>query len=177
MAHPTRNPLRTVASVYRIVCTVDNRLYIGSSGRTARRFSDHRSKLNRNCHENPNLQASWNEHGDSAHSFELVELVDDVEQLAAREQSWIDKYAPGMLLNRSPTAGHANTGIRRTEEQRAARRGEKNPNAVLSAADVDVIRRTLVERAGARGIRSALARRYGIHTGTITKIERRQLWA
>ncbi|MGF6722447.1 SAM-dependent methyltransferase [Paraburkholderia sp. GAS41] len=176
--HNKPNPLRTVAAVYRIVAP-DGRFYLGASKRVGRRFSDHRSKGRRGCHENVNLQASFDTHGIDAHQFVLLARVYELDKLEATEQTWLSFFldeCPEKLLNRSPTAGKANTGIRRTESVKAARRGEGNANASLSAASVAAIRSTLSERGSEWGLRSKLAREHGVCTATISKIERGQRW-
>ena len=174
----TPNPLRTLAAVY-IIMAPDGRRYIGSSTRVARRWCDHRSKLKHRRHENAELQACADLHGVDSLCFELLQRTAP-ENLERCEQEWLNIYlglSPESLLNRSPTAGKANTGITRTEVVRAARRGEGNANARLSASDVARIRSVLVESAGIWGIKSKLAREHGVCTATISKIERGQRWA
>lgn len=90
------------SGIYRIVCTVTGKCYIGSAIQLERRWNEHRSQLRRNIHTNRKLQAAWNKHGEKAFVFEIVELVLIPELLTAREQHYLDTLKP--VFNVKPNA-------------------------------------------------------------------------
>ncbi len=94
-------------AVYSITNTVDGRAYIGSSRRVVRRFSTHKSLLNKGCHHSPYLQNAWNAYGAGAFVFEVIECVLDETALLEREQFWIDRTiaSSGGSYNICPVAG------------------------------------------------------------------------
>jgi hypothetical protein len=68
--------------VYRIVGP--DRVYIGSSDDIPRRWKSHLSQLRGRCHHNYRLQAAWNEYGEAACAFTVVEEVAHVAGSAGR---------------------------------------------------------------------------------------------
>ncbi len=77
--------------VYMIRNTVTGQRYIGSTRqRFAVREKAHWSALANQNHRNAHLQAAWDKYGAEAFEFIPVELVADVEQVALREQWWLD---------------------------------------------------------------------------------------
>ena len=55
------------------------------------RLWDHVYKLKKNIHYNQHLQNAWNKYGADVFEFYILEKVEDVNDLTAREQYWIDK--------------------------------------------------------------------------------------
>lgn len=82
-----------VPGIYIITCTINGKIYIGSSINILKRWSDHRSALRAYRHNNPHLQRAWNKYGESAFTFEVLELVMPW-SLLDREQYWLDKLKP-----------------------------------------------------------------------------------
>lgn len=78
-----------VPGIYRIDGP-NGKFYVGSAKGLSRRWIEHRRDLRRGDHGNPKLQCAWNAHGESQFVFSVLEFVDDVQQLIAREQHWID---------------------------------------------------------------------------------------
>ncbi len=62
-----------LVSIYRIRNLVNEKLYIGSSRWTQKRFNKHSALLNKGTHPNPHLQNAWNKYGKAAFVFELIE--------------------------------------------------------------------------------------------------------
>ncbi len=92
--------------VYRIVCAVNGRIYIGSSENVLKRLKVHLWALRNRRHPNRKLQNSWNRHGEASFSFSVVEYVDEERRLAC-EQRFIDTtncLSPKKGFNVSPTA-------------------------------------------------------------------------
>lgn len=93
------------AGIYRIVNTVTNRTYIGSSCRVTTRLKEHRWRLNCGEHPNVHLQQSWKKYPIASFVFEpLVECI--AGDLVRREQEFIDAYITHdlPLYNLKPSA-------------------------------------------------------------------------
>src|SRR5438105_13132870 len=55
------NPsIPTASGIYKITCTANKKIYIGSSINMRKRKKQHFDKLRLNGHDNPKLQAAWN---------------------------------------------------------------------------------------------------------------------
>lgn len=80
--------------IYKIKNVVTGQLYIGSSTDLHRRSNDHFSALRKNKGRHPRLQESWNQYGETAFVFEVMEIVHNPENLREREQFWIDTLNP-----------------------------------------------------------------------------------
>lgn len=79
-----------ISGIYVIHNTISNKLYVGSSVNTKKRWREHRCSLRKGNHPAPLLQRAWNFRGADAFLFEVIEKVENKNQLAAREQYWID---------------------------------------------------------------------------------------
>jgi group I intron endonuclease len=88
------------AGIYSITNTANGKVYVGRALCICRRIAQHRSALRNNKHRNPFLQASWNEHGEAAFQFAVLEFCSlrkrggrpvrkDVQNLERREYFWI----------------------------------------------------------------------------------------
>lgn len=80
--------------IYMIKNEINGKVYIGSSVNLRARWNTHRTLLNTNHHKNRNLQAAWNEFGESSFVFIVIELVKQKEALSSFEQKWMDHYSP-----------------------------------------------------------------------------------
>lgn len=83
--------------VYKIVCIVNDIIYIGSTTVSfIKRFKKHKQKLRYNYHENTYLQNMWNKYGSNNFKFEIVENLDNATnaEIRDRELFWINKYFP-----------------------------------------------------------------------------------
>ena len=61
------------AGTYRIINTENGRPYIGQSSGYPVRWSQHKSTLRRNIHDNKELQEDYNTYGEEAFIFEVIE--------------------------------------------------------------------------------------------------------
>src|SRR5258706_717986 len=82
------------SGIYRIVCSVTGKFYIGSAVNLQNRWSVHQHFLKKGTHTNSKLQRAWNKYGPESFIFEVIELVLVPELLTAREQYWFDKLKP-----------------------------------------------------------------------------------
>lgn len=106
--------------IYLIRNTTSGRCYVGSSQNIEGRFKAHRHMLNNGTHHSPSLQRSWNKHGSAAFVFQIIEIVDDIDDLLAVEQRHIDFLHAADTrrgFNVSPIAG--------------TRRGVPQPQSVI----------------------------------------------
>ena len=114
------------AGIYKIINTVNNHLYVGSSKNLKHRKGQHFSTLKHNKHRNYHLQYAYNKYGGENFIFEIIEII-EVEvsilqdTLLKREQYWIDNLHPE--YNIVQTAGSC-SGYHHTEE--AKRRISQN---------------------------------------------------
>lgn len=89
-------------SVYRIVCTVNGKVYVGQSIHPKTRRKEHFSQLRCGIHPNPHLLNAFNRYGESCFYFEVIEKDIPPERINEREMYWIahfDSYHNG--FNRS----------------------------------------------------------------------------
>lgn len=75
--------------VYCIRHIDSGKIYIGSAVDIARRWREHRTRLNCGNHGNEYLQRSWSKYGQSAFEFYVLEHCEPIVRLM-REQHWID---------------------------------------------------------------------------------------
>lgn len=76
--------------IYGILNLVNGKIYVGSAVDIYYRFHTHKSKLKYNQHVNKHLQSAWNEYGELAFDFIILEHVMWKSDLIDREQYWID---------------------------------------------------------------------------------------
>ena len=77
--------------IYCIENITNSKKYIGLSRNIEQRWNEHLSKLRRGKHGNVYLQRAWNNCGEDAFKFYIVELCDS-NMLSEREKYYIEKY-------------------------------------------------------------------------------------
>ena len=77
--------------IYCIENTVNFKKYIGLSRNIEQRWNEHRSKLRRGKHGNAYLQRAWQNYGEDAFRFYIIELCES-NVLGDREAYYIEKY-------------------------------------------------------------------------------------
>jgi group I intron endonuclease len=82
--------------IYRILNTINNKTYIGSSVNIDNRKYKHFWMLSRGIHDNEYLQKSFNKYGKDTFIFEVLEECDEL-KLIDRENFYIDKYKSNNL--------------------------------------------------------------------------------
>lgn len=95
------NAIPRASGIYLIANSVNGRVYVGSAVNFQSRWRNHLYRLRKGNHHSKKLQNSWNKHGESAFEFRVVEQVAR-EDLATREQHWIDTLRP--FYNSRPDA-------------------------------------------------------------------------
>ncbi len=87
------NDIPNCSGIYKITCTANKKIYIGSAANLRVRQQNHWSDLRRNKHGNKHLQNAWNKYGEQTFIFDVLELVLPM-SLTAREQYWLNKLEP-----------------------------------------------------------------------------------
>ena len=79
------------SGIYKIINTINKKLYVGSANDIRTRWVIHRYQLNHQKHGNILLQRSWNKYGKKNFKFEILEICTK-EQLIEKEQYYLDFY-------------------------------------------------------------------------------------
>ena len=90
------------AGVYRVVNTQTDRSLVGSSINLPAILNRHRADLKMGSHRNRDLQRDWDEFGESAFAFEVLDTLtprdepgyDMKRDLRALEDLWLERLAP-----------------------------------------------------------------------------------
>ncbi len=132
--------LPRTSGVYAIICAATGKAYVGSTSNLRYRWKDHRGKLRHNKHPNTSLQAAWDEHGESAFTFTVLELCERA-LLSEREQHYFDALRPfdergfnvGLYAD-SPMRGRVHTTETRAKIRAAKANITPETRAKMSAA-------------------------------------------
>lgn len=114
------------SGIYEIFCALEGKSYIGSTSFLRRRFSEHKRALRKKAHHSQKLQRAWNQHGENAFVFSVIEKC-NTEKLDLLEQFWIDEkrsFSDG--YNAAPFVTCWPIGIKWTEERKEKVRGSGN---------------------------------------------------
>lgn len=82
-----------MAAIYKITCVVTDAFYVGSAVKPKRRRWEHWDALKKNRHHCKALQEAWNEYGEDAFDFEIVEEVSDESRLLLIEDMYLAQHA------------------------------------------------------------------------------------
>lgn len=100
-----------MSAIYRITNVANDHFYIGSSVNVRRRRWEHWDSLRKGTHHCEALQAAWDEFGEDAFEFEVIEEVGDDAQLLYVEETYLMKhggspecYNTAMSVHQSPAA-------------------------------------------------------------------------
>lgn len=106
------------SGIYIIKNKINGKFYVGSAVNIKNRWYNHVKTLKENIHKNRRLQNAWNKYGEQNFQFEILELVDDINDLINKEQYWIDiLQACKNGYNLSPIAG-STLGVKFSEESK-----------------------------------------------------------
>lgn len=76
--------------IYKIINTLDNKYYVGSSLNISHRWDTHRRALRKSKHKNDKLQRAWNKHLENAFVFTVIEELPLLTETELRKVE--DKY-------------------------------------------------------------------------------------
>jgi len=90
------------AGVYRVFNTRRDRSLVGSSVNLPAILNRHRAELRMGLHRNRGLQNDWNEVGEDAFAFEMLDTLtpddtpgyDQKKELQALEDLWLERLSP-----------------------------------------------------------------------------------
>lgn len=127
------------AGVYQIRNTVNDKKYVGGAVNLRRRIHLHLYQLKRGIHHSQKLQRAWLKYGADAFVFEVLELVDNIVDVVAREQVALDRersYERDVGYNIC-RKGRSRLGVKASAETRAkmsaALKGRKMPPEAVEA--------------------------------------------
>lgn len=84
-----------ISGIYKIICTVNNKFYLGSSKNIKSRWYEHKCSLKKGIHHSIHLQKAWDKYGKENFRFEILEFTGlEKEILLEREQYWLDTLKP-----------------------------------------------------------------------------------
>jgi group I intron endonuclease len=81
--------MEKIIGVYRISNILSGRYYIGYSTNINRRFTNHRSKLKQNCHDNIFLQRAYNLDGEDKFQYDIIHICDTEEEAKEIELQYL----------------------------------------------------------------------------------------
>jgi len=94
------------SGIYMIHNLQNDMRYVGQTVDLEQRWHDHLWALRGSHHFNAHLQNTFNLYGEEVFTFKVLEHIEDLEVLTAREQWYIDEWwDSGMLYNISRTVG------------------------------------------------------------------------
>lgn len=75
--------------IYKIINTLNQKFYVGSTNDQKQRFRTHRRRLRAGTHHCAHLQAAWNKYGEDKFVFVVIEVHPDDANLQAAEDVWL----------------------------------------------------------------------------------------
>lgn len=114
MTHPNQVRQQHTAIVYRIVCLVNSKTYVGKTlNSVSNRWSGHKTDLRHKRHCNPRLQADWNEYGEDGFKVEVI-LECSRAELSKREKE--------LIIELKPEYNKQHNGFKHSEDSKALMR-------------------------------------------------------
>jgi len=112
-------------AVYQIRNVVNDDFYIGGTSNPKERFRTHRIKLRNGNHHCSKLQSEWNHYGEECFKFEVIMVVDSMDNLNKAENALLAKhvgkphcyntgYTADSPWRGAPKEQHPNFGVART---------------------------------------------------------------
>lgn len=100
--------IKRSSGIYLIICSSNNRCYVGKSKNIYRRCVSHREKLRKGEHHNIHLQRSWSKYGAKDFIFAAAEYCDE-QFLGQKEIDWLLKFEEDTLFNTGAVGGYQAT--------------------------------------------------------------------
>lgn len=99
--------------IYFIRNILNNKIYIGSTINSKKRFNEHRRKLRKNIHHSDYLQRAWNKYGEENFIFEIKEYC-ELEKLRELELKYFSSRNPDYNVSKHSVAPM--TGLHHSRE-------------------------------------------------------------
>ena len=107
--------MKKIICIYFIKNMENGKFYIGSSIDFNRRKRVHLNLLKNNKHHSIKLQNSFNKYGIDKFQFNIIEIVNNIDQLIQIEQKYLNNFNPD--LNMTRIAGlNSHIGLKRSQE-------------------------------------------------------------
>lgn len=120
--------------IYKIINTINNKFYVGSTSNTKVRFREHRRKLRSGKHHCKHLQAAWNKYGEHTFVFVVVEEVTAQDGLFAAEDKWLkEHHGTELCYNAGKTAAAPWRGVEKHKQPSFGRPKTENARVQISA--------------------------------------------
>ena len=65
-----------ISGIYKIINLINGKIYLGSAKNFIRRWTNHKSLLQRNKHDNIHLQRAYNQDGVENFKYEVIEYCE-----------------------------------------------------------------------------------------------------
>ena len=104
--------------IYEIVNKENLKQYVGGAVNITGRWWVHRKALETNGHKNHLLQKDWNEYGQGAFAFGIIEIIPK-EKILEREQFWMDAYDVVKTGYNIALVAGSQRGVKRSDETKA----------------------------------------------------------
>lgn len=130
--------------VYKIVCDISNRYYIGSSKNIKKRYNRHLKDLRNNNYINIHLQRAFNKYGENNFHIEIIQICNEEDLLNIEQELITDNYEYTFNIGKNAAGGDNLSGNPRRDEiikkiseskmsesermEKWSKPGEKNPN-------------------------------------------------
>ena len=92
--------------IYRIAAAGHDILYVGSSTDVQARINRHKAELKFSNHRNREMQEAWNSLGESAFSFEVLDVLEHEENSPAKPAEELEVLL-NMWIRKIEEAGHS----------------------------------------------------------------------
>lgn len=136
--------------IYKIVCKIDSKVYIGRSVDIEKRWKEHKVGLRGRRHSNSHLQRAWDLYGECNFSFEIVEEC-AVDKTPEREAHWQSHYGIGDSSRCYNLLIEDGTGSFRIHEETKRKMSESSKGRPKTEEHRRNISRTTAEHAAIHG--------------------------
>lgn len=86
-----REDMANKPGIYCFVCTNTAQFYVGKTKHVMQRKEEHLDMLRKKRHHSYKFQRAWDEHGENAFKFYVIEYVTQLDKLDILEPYWINK--------------------------------------------------------------------------------------
>lgn len=169
--------------IYKITCSINNKIYIGSTNSFSERKYHHFHTLENNTHRNTYLQRAYNKYGCECFEFSIIEVLNENDKINNREIYWIktlDSFKNGFNLTEGGERWipSESTKLKRSKSLMGSKNpmfgrvGSKNPNAKLNEDTVILIKQELKNNISDKEI----IERYNLGLSQFYKIKCNRTW-
>jgi len=156
--------------IYKISCSQENLVYIGSSKSIESRFIKHKTQLRNSIHHCESLQLAWDAYGEDSFTFSILEHTEDY---IKQEQKWIDKFWPNCYnTHKKAFSSMEEETITKMLNTKYEKYGNYSATAILKEENVLEI----IELINKGHSQYSIAKLYGISNCTVFNIKAGRSW-